>query len=234
MCIVNNENEKKLDVIESKDEILSNIFDIVKGKDVLDVGCVEHTLENKNNARTWVHDFLRKWSKSVKGIDIMKNDIQVLKKQGYDVYCKNAEKFNFRNLKFDVIFAGELIEHLSNPGLFLDCCRKHLKKKGRLILTTPNTFSIYRFLCILKEYTNDPSVNNQHTAWFSPKVLKELLFRYDFSVEKMLFVNYPLLKTFIKPKHTITNILSKIAGKKFRDTIIVVAKIDARQHAEEK
>src|SRR3989344_3969940 len=111
----------------SRDGVLKTIYPIVKGKDVLDVGCIEHDLDRKNKERIWVHDFLRENAKNVTGIDILEDDIKKLKWQGYDVHCMNAEKFNF-NKKFDVIFAGELIEHLSNPGLFLEKCKKHLKK----------------------------------------------------------------------------------------------------------
>src|SRR3989344_2076395 len=101
-----------------KDDILRALLPEIENKKVLDVGCVEHDIKNKNKERIWVHDFLRKHTKQVIGIDILKKDIDILRKQKYDVHFQNAESFHFDE-KFDVIFAGELIEHLSNPGVFL-------------------------------------------------------------------------------------------------------------------
>lgn len=41
---------------------------------------------------------------------------------------------------FDTIVAGEVIEHLENPTLFLIGCRKILKSTGTLLVTTPNPY----------------------------------------------------------------------------------------------
>jgi SAM-dependent methyltransferase len=205
----------------SKDEILKTILPHIKDKEILDVGCIQHNLKRKNKERIWVHDFLRENAKNVKGIDIIKKDIQKLKNQGYDIYYKNAENFKF-NKNFDVIFAGELIEHLSNPGLFLKQCRKHLRENGLLILTTPNAFSMNRLLGGLLLFTNDVKVNPEHTVWFSPKVIKELLGRYKFKVIKIDFVNFPAFK--FKLGTRITNFLCMLLGGRFRETMIILAK----------
>jgi len=212
---------KKLKVSLRNDEILSQIHSHVKNKKVLDVGCIEHRLENKNKDRIWVHDFLRNTCKEVTGIDIVKEDIIKLRKEGYNVYYSNAETFKL-NKKFEVIFAGELIEHLSNPGLFLNKCKDHLEKDGILIITTPNAFSLKRIFNIILKYTNDPSVNKEHTCWFSPKVLKELLLRYNFLIFDIKYANYPQ----IRPKifQRVTNFLCIFFRKKFKETIIIFAK----------
>jgi 2-polyprenyl-3-methyl-5-hydroxy-6-metoxy-1,4-benzoquinol methylase len=223
--MVKRNSDDRVDYDFKKDAILSNIFPYIKDKTVLDVGCVEHNIENMNKDRIWVHGFLKKWSKSLKGIDILKADILKLKKMKYDVYLKSAEDFNFKNLKFDVIFAGELIEHLSNPGLFLQRCRKHLKRNGKLILTTPNAFCVYRLLYILKNFSNDPIVNDEHTCWYSPKVIKQLLQRYDFEIEKMIFVDYPLIKKSMHLKHKIVRFFEGFGDTKFKDTMLIVTKL---------
>lgn len=205
----------------SEDEVLKAVFPYIKGKDVLDIGCVEHTLDVKNKERIWVHDFLREHTLHVTGIDIQERDIETLKKQGYDVSCQNAESFRF-DKKFDVIFVGELIEHLSNPGLFLEKCREHLKDQGTLIITTPNAFSITRFLHILKWYSNDPVVNDEHSFWFSPSVLGQLLRRYQFTPERFLYANYPQIKP--KFEHKLVSFFCSIFGRKFKEVLIVISK----------
>src|SRR3989344_7708517 len=204
-----------------KDKVLTTIYPYIKDKEVLDIGCIEHDLERKDKERIWVHDFLRQNAKHVVGIDILKKDIETLKKQGYDVYCQNAETFKL-NKKFDVIFAGELIEHLSNPGLFLEKCKLHLKKDGFLILTTPNAFTLSRILEEIIFFTNDPKENPDHTIWYSPTVIKELLRRYDININKIYFVDYPN----IKPKVTtrIISLICDIFGNKFREKMIIISK----------
>ena len=115
-----------------KDERMREIAPYIKDKIVLDIGCYAEIKEEVNKEKkldTWIHGFLSKHAKHVVGIDIAKKEIGILKRQGYDVYCQSAEDFKL-NKKFDVIFAGAVIEHLSNPGLFLDKCREHLEKDG--------------------------------------------------------------------------------------------------------
>lgn len=206
--------------METQDPILKLITDYIKDKTVLDIGCVEHNLENRNKDRLWAHKYITKNSKKTVGIDIQNEAIKKLKEEGYNVYHQNAENFEL-HMEFDVIFAGEIIEHLSNPGLFLERVKKHLSKDGLLIITTPNAFSVYRLLGIIKRFTNDPLVNGEHVCWYSPKVIKQLLVRHNYFIKKLTFTNYP----FIDPKITsvLSNYICNIIGTKFRETMIVVA-----------
>ena len=89
-----------------KDERMREIAPYIKDKTVLDIGCYAEIGEdiNKHKKPKWIHGFLSENAKHVVGIDITKKEIDILKKQGYDVYCQSAENFKF-NKKFDVIFA---------------------------------------------------------------------------------------------------------------------------------
>jgi len=49
-----------------------------------------------------------------------------------------SEKLPFNNNFFDVVFAGEIIEHLRDPKFFLGEVKRVLKENGVFILTTPN------------------------------------------------------------------------------------------------
>lgn len=155
---------------------------------ILDVGCLQHTLDNveKNIRRNcWLHEELTKRFSKVVGIDILKKEIHELKKQGYDVRHANAENFGL-NEKFDTIVAGELIEHLSNPGKFLDVCWNHLKEEGKLILTTPNPFWIE--YSIRKIFRRELYVNPEHTAWYDESVLTALAERHLFEVTDVKYL----------------------------------------------
>ena len=163
-----------------KSELFREIFPLIKGKDVLDVGCIEHTIKAIENNPFWVHSFLKDNS-NVLGIDILENEVKVFSARGYNMKVANAETFKLRK-KFDVVFAGELMEHLSNPGLFLQQSKKHLKKNGLLIITTPNTFYTPRLLGCIAKLNDDPIVNEEHTNWYSPGTIRTLFGREGFNI----------------------------------------------------
>lgn len=48
-------------------------------------------------------------------------------------------------MKFDTLIAGEILEHVENPVLFLQKCKTVIKHGGRLILSTPNPHNLYEF-----------------------------------------------------------------------------------------
>lgn len=88
----------------------------------LDVGCAEKRFADNAGV----------------GIDIRKNE-------NVDVLA-DAHYLPFRDSVFDTVIAGELIEHLLNPALFLLEAKRVLKTGGRLIITTPNALNITIFL----------------------------------------------------------------------------------------
>jgi len=136
------------------------IFDYIKGKDVLDLG----STTNKKQ----MFDIMKKLAKSVVGVDLRKSkDPQII--------YGNAENVKI-NKKFDLVVAGEIIEHLNNAGVFLDNMGNHLRKGGRIIITTPNVKSPAYLLF---------KGNEEHTCWYCKYTLKELVQRHGFKVEKV-------------------------------------------------
>ena len=83
---------------------------------------------------------------------------------------------------FDLIIAGEIIEHLPNPGLALKNLGKHLKKTGRLILTTCNPFYYRQQSKILRK--GHIQVHPEHTAWYDPLTMGVLLKNSGFKIIK--------------------------------------------------
>ena len=60
-----------------------------------------------------------------------------------DIGCGSfIQKFPFPSALFHVIFAGEVVEHTVDDDFFLKECYRILKKRGTLILTTPNLVSL--------------------------------------------------------------------------------------------
>jgi len=146
------------------------IVEQVRNKDILDVGSCGFSWMTRPSwfERDWVHAVIVRNARSVLGIDIYKEGIERARKFGYhDIIYADAENFSL-NRKFDVIFAGEMIEHLSNPGLFLHCAKRHLRKGGGLVLTTPNARHPQRWMW-------DKAMSPHHVQLYTMQVLKQLM-----------------------------------------------------------
>jgi 2-polyprenyl-3-methyl-5-hydroxy-6-metoxy-1,4-benzoquinol methylase len=122
----------------------------VVNKTVLDVGPAELVgTVHRDKEERWLHKKIAAVAARVVGLEISEEQVQALRGMGYEVRWGNAEDFDLGE-EFDVVLAGELIEHLSNPGRFLDCARRHLRPGGVLLLTSPNRFSALEFLKVFR------------------------------------------------------------------------------------
>jgi 2-polyprenyl-3-methyl-5-hydroxy-6-metoxy-1,4-benzoquinol methylase len=148
---------------------------VPRGLHVLDVGCVQHDADAAAGPN-WLHQHLVARSASVVGIDILSEDIGELQARGYDVREADAETFDL-DQQFDVVVAGELIEHLSRPGQFLERAREHLRPDGRLVVTTPNPWA---FVHVRRAALGAGRWNDEHTCWFDAQTLRQLLQRHGF------------------------------------------------------
>jgi SAM-dependent methyltransferase len=157
---------------------VDEILKWVRGPAVLDVGCTSHPVEM--GSRFWLHGRLREHFE-VTGIDISEENVEQMRRRGLDrLHVANAEEFWLAE-RFDTIVAGELIEHLSNPGRFLLRAREHLKPDGRLVLTTPYVFSLM-YACYAFFHFPKTCENQQHSCWFCLQTLRELAGRAGFKV----------------------------------------------------
>lgn len=173
----------KSQVFVKKDFILNKCTN----KSVLDLGCVEHDLYRDHlKLGSWIHENIKRVAKGLVGVDMLKDEISELNNMGYNILFGNVEDLEsikeIEDKHFDVIVAGDLIEHLFNAGLFLKSCRSKLNTDGELIITTPNCFSIkYVVPAILN---NNEVVREDHTCWYSTKTLKQLLQMNGFSIKE--------------------------------------------------
>ncbi|MEM1227821.1 MAG: class I SAM-dependent methyltransferase [Planctomycetota bacterium] len=215
------DSDWKVDRLLKTHPLLGVVADHVADAVVLDVGCVGHGLEKRYTSYPFVHDLLCRYADRVIGIDIQEPEIEALTNEGYTVFCQNAESFSVDET-FDVIFAGDLIEHLANPGLFLDRCHQHLRPDGVLLLVTPNAFCLNRLLCNLLFLDNDPNANPEHTCWFSPIVFRELLGRSGFSIESIRYIDSPKMTK--RWGSRMTDRLCRLFGARLRETMVVSAR----------
>ncbi len=161
----------------------------VHGPDILHVGCVNHKVPETQAEKTQsLHNQLCQSfaDARVLGLDIDTTGVERMRQMGFRVEWGDAHNLKF-NACFDTVLAGELIEHLQNPGEFLEGARRALKPGGRLVLSTPNVFSVMLNLMYWKNY--DQAFNHEHALWLCPQTLRELLRRYGFRIKKLEFVD---------------------------------------------
>lgn len=121
------------------------LLDYVTGKSVLDLGCVEHEAVIEQKSEWWLHSLIKKRAKSVKGVDYDAAAVEVLKAKGYNVCAANVEDMDLGE-KFEVIMAGELVEHLTNHRSFFDSIKRHLTQDGIFVASVPNANSLNYFV----------------------------------------------------------------------------------------
>ncbi|MBI4021210.1 MAG: class I SAM-dependent methyltransferase [Candidatus Aenigmarchaeota archaeon] len=116
------------------------------------------------------------------GRDVTAIDI-VIKRPGKNVVKADATRMPFRAQTFDSLLAGEIIEHLDEPGRFVAEGRRVLKDGGTLLLTTPNRRSLLNRLT--KAYEKPA-----HLTLFTRQELVSLLEQHGFRVERLTLLPY--------------------------------------------
>lgn len=160
------------------------ISGLCRGKRVLDVGCVDHDLSNRRKS-IWLHKILHECAASVTGLDYDAMSVSLLQREGYRVIRADATNFDLGQ-NFDVVIAGELIEHLSNPAGFLACAKKHLAPDGLLLLTTPNAQGLC--YCLQNLVLGHELENPDHVCFYTPRTLAALLRKCGFEMVSAAYI----------------------------------------------
>jgi len=138
---------------------------------VLDVGAIGQ--DNNYNTNAWLHGKICDVAEVVHGVDVEKKEMDKMNKSGFQFYSyRDLENLN--NV-YDVIVLADVIEHVGDPEQFLRNYSRYLNDKGIIILTTPNCNRARNFISIL--FFNEYGMNPEHTMWYCPKTLHELITR---------------------------------------------------------
>ena len=186
-------NKLKIYSLSEKVEFISDrtryFIEQAKGKKILHVGCTDFPItESRIRSNTLVHNDLTRVASEILGIDISEEGIRLLNKNGIsNVIVMNAEQLEISE-KFDLILAGDVVEHMSNPGLFLSKITDLLVENGELIVSVPSAYSIN----VLKLWLNSTEqVHKDHVAYYSPKTLSSLCERFALLPTKLVFTAQP-------------------------------------------
>ena len=156
---------------------------IGNNKKVLDIGCGDGFVMEK----------IKKQRNAVSGIEISIPSIRSARKRGFVVYDISLNDIHWSKKikqKFDVVWVGEVIEHIFDTDSFLENVRRVLKKDGKMVLSTPNLASFGRR--ILHLFGINPLLETTarkqdagHIRYFTFRNLTQLLKEHRFDVEQI-------------------------------------------------
>jgi len=121
---------------------IAYIADCCKGKVVLDVGCLDETALQKRDTEHWLHKRIANLAKRVFGVDFSSkipdggittaDNAKIVRGDGVDLALEviNADDFQ-------IIVAGEFIEHIESPLKFFRNVRAAFPGR-ELVISTPN------------------------------------------------------------------------------------------------
>ena len=128
-----------------------------------------------------LHAALLKVAASAAGID--RADAPGIR--GYDLDNIGISGLPPEWAEYDLIVAGEILEHLTNPGRLLRCLRSQYPGVP-LIVTVPNAFSAIAAKHIARGIEN---VNRDHVAWYSPITMATLLQKCGYASGDLYYYN---------------------------------------------
>lgn len=167
-------------------------------------------------------------SKRCVGIDMDGDGIRALKNlmpdnEFHEINAENIpESHEISKTQWNIIVAGDVVEHMDNPGMFFRTARRLLKDDGILIVTVPSAFSAKRFFWLA--LTGNEQVHLDHTAYFSEATLTQIANRSGFKVAEMYGFQW------VNPtaKNRISNFLSLpllwFSGGRCADELAIVFK----------
>ncbi|MEP6947034.1 MAG: methyltransferase domain-containing protein [Acidobacteriota bacterium] len=205
-----------------------------KGKKVLHLGCSNspYTLPSIANGSI-LHFELQKVASELYGFDFDDEGLAILDQHGVtNLYKADLEHLEDVDLDttFDVIIAGEMIEHLNNPGLFLNGIKRFMNADTELVITTINAYCGMRFFWygLTKNHGRNEPVHPDHVAYYSYATLNLLIKRHGLDVSRFMFYDMgrehrPGLRLILK----VINDVSVRFARQWCDGIIAVCKLSS-------
>ena len=172
----------KTRVVNRTDELLR----LCRDKRVLHLGCADHPFFAQADDRI-LHYRLAEVARELWGVDASAAGVAALRAQGVrNVVLGDVEALEPASVPgpFDLIVAGELIEHLADPGRFLRSLRALMHPGTELVLTTPNASAVKLmiFACLGRE-----KVHEDHNYYFSYFTIAQLLNKFNLRSEEIYY-----------------------------------------------
>jgi hypothetical protein len=189
----------KTSILEGRQDF---ILEKCRSKRVLHLGCVDTgLLQERFQSGELMHLKLAAVAAELWGVDVNVEGIAFLQERGVgnlivgDV-CALDEIEALRGKSFDVIVASEVVEHLQNPGLFLQAVQSVMTAAStQLIITVPNAFRIDTLYSLLG---NVERVHPDHNFWFSYHTITNLVQKSGLVVKEVCTYSFPTTRFSLK------------------------------------
>jgi len=120
--------------IDTPEKLLFSLLPDGKQKKLLDIGCGIGTVALE----------LEKRGFEVTGVDFSEVAIEKCRQQGLKAIVSDVDKdgLKFPDSSFDVVWAGDVVEHVFDPVFLLEETSRVLKDDGCFLMTVPNDFHL--------------------------------------------------------------------------------------------
>jgi SAM-dependent methyltransferase len=137
------------------------------GRSVLDLGCRDGSL-----TRAYAG------GNEIVGVDADREALAAAAQLGIETrWADLDEPLAFDEATFDVVVAGELLEHLRDPARLVADIRRVLRPGGTFVASVPNAFRLKNRLRFL--LGRDPEDDPTHLQMFSPSDVRRLIGLFD-------------------------------------------------------
>lgn len=220
--------DKRFDWLFAKNYIIKNVK---KNASILDLGCWD------GKFLSYLGDEYNKF-----GIELNTCAAAIARDRNVNIICDDFHDIDALNIKFDVITAFDVIEHVYNPYLFMTNLKKYLKKNGIIILSTCNSdnflwkyiFKNRYYYCTILEHISFINLkwmkkvceaNNYElimSAKFSHHVDKRVKIIFRNLLQNLVFVMNPKLYNFLKNKKSLKKEVPDLFN--YKDHMLVILK----------
>ena len=152
---------------------------------ILEVGCAAGIFLHTANMRGWkpigleISPSLAQYARDHFNLNVLNID--------------DVRKANFKDEQFDLIYASNIIEHLTDPKAFLQEAYRVLKPKGILFVEVPNQFrhlrekiKIFFYVLFPRNFVDKllpPPIDSLHHCYFfSPKTIEKVIRKSCFEI----------------------------------------------------
>lgn len=167
---------------------------------VLDIGC---------SSGNFGHELISKKKCTVDGVELDEGDVAIAKTKLRKVYTFNIEQGSPKILhrSYDIVYYGDVIEHLVNPVNALKNTKEILKKEGRVVFSIPNMAHMSVRMMVLAgtfEYGKTGLLDTTHLHYYTKKEIQRIFAEAGYVIEKLDWVRRDV------PKEILTTQLGKI------------------------
>jgi 2-polyprenyl-3-methyl-5-hydroxy-6-metoxy-1,4-benzoquinol methylase len=173
-----------LPLIDGRESLLQELA--TSSECVAHIGCADAPYTEERISKS-LHARLLSANPRAVGIDIDERGIEALRALRPDSEFRVADVTQAipaeMRSQFDLVIAGEVLEHVNDAGMFLEGCKSLLAPGGQLCLTVPNACNP---LIGVRSLLGREIVNPDHVAYYSPRTLLSLTERHGFQTTSLV------------------------------------------------